>query len=46
MKNRKPRKCKACGKYAVKSVVVDIDGLNLVDCEVCQECGEGRPELR
>lgn len=39
------KKCNFCGENARVTKVIDIDGKNLVECEICQNCGSGTPKI-
>lgn len=37
--------CKECGEKSKAFRMIDVDGKNLVEYEVCENCGSGYPEL-
>ena len=39
------RVCEFCGEKAKKNKLLDVDGTNLVECDVCDNCGSGMPCL-
>jgi len=39
------KKCGFCEEKAKHGRMIDIDGMNLVEHDVCANCGSGQPEL-
>lgn len=37
--------CEFCGEKAKRNKLLDVDGMNLVECDVCDNCGSGMPCL-
>ena len=37
--------CESCGEKSKSSKMIDIDGKNLEEHEVCENCGNGYPAL-
>ena len=37
--------CAVCGEKAIKNMVIDIDGTNLEEHKICQNCGAGQPKI-
>jgi len=37
--------CESCGEKSKSSKMIDVDGKNLVEYEVCENCGSGYPML-
>lgn len=37
--------CESCGEKSKSSKMIDIDGKNLEEHEVCENCGSGYPTL-
>ena len=38
--------CEFCGEKAKKNKVVDVDGKNLEEHKICQNCGSGTPQIK
>ena len=38
--------CEACGEKSKSSKMVDVDGKNLEEYTVCENCGSGYPKLK
>lgn len=38
--------CKFCGEKSKSSKIIDVDGKNLEEHEVCENCGKGYPVLK
>ena len=38
--------CESCGEKSKSSKMIDIDGKNLEEHEVCENCGFGYPSLK
>lgn len=36
--------CESCGEIAKHYRIIDVDGKNLVESNVCKNCGSGYPE--
>ena len=45
IKKEKSKRCDFCGEKAVINKIIDIDGTNLKECEICQNCGSGTPKI-
>lgn len=45
IKKGKLKLCNFCGEKAVTNKIIDINGLNLEECEICQNCGSGTPKI-
>ena len=37
--------CEFCGEKAKRNIVIDIDGKNIEEHKVCENCGSGTPSL-
>jgi len=35
--------CEFCGEKSKYNRMIDIDGRNLIECKVCENCGSGNP---
>ncbi len=40
------KKCESCGEKSKSSKMVDVDGKNLKEHDVCENCGFGYPALK
>lgn len=38
--------CRFCGEKAKETKVVDVDGKNLEEHKICQNCGSGTPRIK
>lgn len=38
--------CKFCGEKSKHSRTIDIDGKNIVERDICENCGSGQPSLK
>ncbi len=38
--------CESCREKSKSSKIIDVDGKNLKEYEVCENCGSGYPELK
>ena len=38
--------CEFCGEKSKSSKMIDVDGKNLEEHEICENCGNGYPALR
>ncbi len=37
--------CESCGEKSKSNKMIDVDGKNIKECDVCENCGSGYPEL-
>ncbi len=40
------KKCESCREKSKSIKMIDTDGKNLEECEVCENCGAGYPALK
>lgn len=38
--------CESCGEKSKSNKIIDVDGKNLAEHEICENCGSGYPKLK